>query len=68
MRSGTWTRGVDYGAGSAARPGKVPKPDWLPRTSELAKVRDGLVEVGFSEAERHQILAGNWLRVYREVF
>jgi membrane dipeptidase len=68
MRSGTWTRGVDYGAGSAARPGKVPKPDWLPRTSELARVREGLIEVGFSAAERDQILAGNWLRVYREVF
>jgi microsomal dipeptidase-like Zn-dependent dipeptidase len=68
MRSGNWSRGVDYGAGSAARPGKVPKPDWLPRTSELAKVRDGLIEVGFSEAERHQIMAGNWLRVYRDVF
>lgn len=68
MRTGHWTRGVDYGAGSSVRPGKVPKPDWLPRTSELSKVRAGLLEVGFSEAERDQILAGNWLRVYRAVF
>lgn len=68
MRSGHWTRGVDYGAGSAARPGKVPKPEWLQRTSDLAKVRQGLLDVGFSESERDKILFGNWLRVYREVF
>jgi microsomal dipeptidase-like Zn-dependent dipeptidase len=68
MRTGHWTRGVDYGAGSAARPGKMAKPDWLPRTSELGRVREGLLEVGFSTAERDQILAGNWLRVYRAVF
>ena len=51
-----------------SRPGKVAKPDWLPRTSELARVREGLIEVGFSAAERDQILAGNWLRIYRDVF
>lgn len=68
MRSGHWTRGIDYGAGSAKQPGKVAKPDWLPSPIDLAKVRDGLLEVGFSATERDQILAGNWLRVYRQVF
>ncbi len=68
MRSGHWTRGVDYGAGSAARPGKVPKPDWLPNPNDLAKVSAGLLDVGFSATERDLILAGNWLRVYRKVF
>ena len=33
MRKGRWTRGVDYGAGSAARPGKVPPADWLTELS-----------------------------------
>jgi membrane dipeptidase len=68
MRMGLWTRGVDYGAGSASRPGKVPKPDWLPRTSALAAVRDELQRIGFSSAERDKILGGNWMRLYRSVF
>jgi microsomal dipeptidase-like Zn-dependent dipeptidase len=68
MRQGYWTQEVDYGAGSAQRPGKVPKPDWLPRTSELRKVREGLARVGFNDDERQKILGGNWLRLYREVF
>ena len=29
MRMGRWTRGVDYGAASAARPGKAPPPAWF---------------------------------------
>lgn len=68
MRMGYWTRGTDFGAGSAARPGKAPKPDWLPRTSALAAVAGGLKTVGFSDEERDKILSGNWLRLYREVF
>ena len=68
MRMGLWTRGVDYGAGSPAQPGKVAKPDWLPRTSALCAIRDGLLRVGFSPEERDKILAGNWMRVYRANF
>ena len=31
MRMGRWTRGIDYGAASAARPGKAPPPDSVRR-------------------------------------
>jgi microsomal dipeptidase-like Zn-dependent dipeptidase len=68
MRQGYWTQDTEYGAGSAKRPGKVPKPDWLPQTNELAKVREGLARIGFNDEERRKILSGNWLRLYREVF
>lgn len=68
MRQGHWTRGVDYGAGSAANPGKVPKPAWLTRPSDLAAVGDALVATGFSTAERDKILYGNWMRLFRTVF
>ncbi len=68
MRAGFWTRGVDYGAGSAAKPGKVPKPDWLPRTSALAAVGDGFARAGFSAEECEKLLGGNWERLYRDVF
>lgn len=68
MRMGRWTRGIDYGAGSASRPGKTPPPDWFTQAADLGKVPDGLREVGFAPAEIDKILFGNWHRVYREVF
>jgi len=68
MRMGRWTRGVDYGAGSAARPGKVPPADWFKSVADLSLIPAGLAEVGFSPEEVEKIAAGNWLRLYREVF
>jgi membrane dipeptidase len=68
MRRGRWTRGVDYGAGSAANPGKVSKPDWLLKAGQLASVAGGLKRVGFNAEEIGKITGGNWLRLYRAVF
>ena len=68
MRKGRWTRSVQYGAGSVARPGAVSKPDWMPQAGGLRAVIEGLKSVGFSAEETHKITALNWLRVYRDVF
>jgi membrane dipeptidase len=68
MRKGRWTRGVDYGAGSAARPGKVPPADWLMDLSGLGTVPGGLARAGFSPAEVDKITHKNWLRVYADTF
>ncbi|TKT78216.1 membrane dipeptidase [Aquamicrobium sp. LC103] len=68
MRKGRWTRSVQYGAGSAAAPGAVSKPDWLPAADRLADLADGLADVGFSAEEVGKIMGGNWLRLYRSVF
>jgi membrane dipeptidase len=68
MRQGRWTRSVQYGAGSAAVPGKVAKPDWMPRIGALGGVRAGLAEVGFNPEETDKVCAGNWLRLYQSVF
>ncbi|MBX3550930.1 MAG: dipeptidase [Pseudolabrys sp.] len=68
MRRGQWTRGIDYGAGSAARPGKVPPADWFQELSGIGTVEPALRRAGFSDAEADKIANGNWLRVYRAVF
>jgi len=68
MRKGRWTRGVDYGAGSAARPGKVAPPDWFSSVRDLSKITEGLKRAGFSQAETDKITHSNWLRLYRDVF
>ena len=68
MRMGRWTRGVDYGAASAAKPGKAAPPDWFPTVADIGRIEGGLARVGFSPAEVAKITHGNWLRVYEAVF
>ncbi|HUA53079.1 MAG TPA: membrane dipeptidase [Candidatus Sulfotelmatobacter sp.] len=68
MRMGRWTRGVDYGAGSAARPGKVPPADWFTQVHQIGTIPAALARVGFNAAEVEKITSGNWLRVYAAAF
>ena len=68
MRMGRWTRGIDYGAASAARPGKAPPPDWFQTLQDMDKIPNGLRSVGFSEEEVDKITHANWLRLYRATF
>jgi microsomal dipeptidase-like Zn-dependent dipeptidase len=68
MRKGRWTRGEDFGAASAARPGKAPPPDWFPEVHDIGRIEGGLATVGFSPEEVAKIAHGNWLRVYEAVF
>jgi len=68
MRKGRWTRGVDYGAGSAARPGKVPPADWFTELSGISTIPGALSRAGFNKEEVDKITHKNWLRVYGEVF
>lgn len=68
FRRGYWTRDVDYGAGSAQRPGKTPKPDWLLTVDRLGVLEQGLRDIGFSAEEAGKIMGGNWLRLYETVF
>ncbi|HLI11647.1 MAG TPA: membrane dipeptidase [Alphaproteobacteria bacterium] len=68
MRMGRWTRGVDFGAASAARPGKAPPPAWFVEARHLARIPEGLRKIGFAREEVDKITSGNWLRLYGEVF
>ncbi|MCH4813871.1 membrane dipeptidase [Halomonas neptunia] len=68
MRMGRWTREVDYGAASAARPGKVPPPDWFQNVEDMNVIPGGLSLVGFSPEEVNKITHGNWLRLYAATF
>ena len=68
MRMGRWTRGVDYGAASPAKPGKAPPPEWFVEIHHLNRIPEGLRQVGFSADEVERIISGNWLRLYNDVF
>ncbi|HMK81474.1 MAG TPA: membrane dipeptidase [Xanthobacteraceae bacterium] len=68
MRSGRWTRSVQYGAGSATNAAPSEKPAWLKRIAGLASVAPALAKIGFARQEVEKITSGNWLRLYGEVF
>lgn len=68
MRTGRWTRGADYGAGSATNAGKAAPPDWFQKLEDMAVIPGGLKAVGFDQAEIDKITHGNWLRLYAQTF
>ena len=68
MRMGRWSRVVNFGAGSASRPGKVPEPEWLESTETFPAIPEALARRGFSPADVAKIAGENWMRVYGEVF
>ena len=68
MRSGRWTKDVDYGEGSAAAPGFPPMPDWFADNRDFGRIAEGLARTGLSAAEVEGIMGGNWLRFFAESF
>ncbi|TFL16828.1 membrane dipeptidase [Jannaschia formosa] len=68
MRSGRWTKAVDYGEGSADAPGFPPQPGWFTDNRDVPGLAAGLRAVGFSAAETDAIMGGNWYRFFAEAF
>ncbi|WP_297771045.1 membrane dipeptidase [uncultured Roseovarius sp.] len=68
MRSGRWTKTVDFGEGSAADPGFPPMPQWFGGNEDFGNIAVGLRSVGLSEAEVAAIMGGNWQRFFADAF
>ena len=68
MRSGRWTKKIDYGEGSAAAPGFPPMPTWFQDNRDFDTIEGGLRTVGFNEREVAGIMGANWYRFYSESF
>jgi microsomal dipeptidase-like Zn-dependent dipeptidase len=68
MRTGRWTKQVDFGEGSAENPGFPPQPVWFRDNRDFAVIGDGLRAAGFSAEEAGLIMGGNWLRFFDENF
>ena len=64
MRVGRWTKGVDYGEGSADRPGFPATPDWFRDNRDWPNLEAGLRAAGFSDEEVAGIMGENWLRFW----
>ncbi|HEU4825277.1 MAG TPA: membrane dipeptidase, partial [Dongiaceae bacterium] len=68
MRSGRWTKKVDFGEGSAAIPGFPEMPAWFRDNRDFGNIAAGLRKVGMSDAEVAAIMGGNWLRFFADSF
>ncbi|MTH35897.1 membrane dipeptidase [Paracoccus limosus] len=68
MRSGRWTKTVDYGEGSADAPGFPPMPSWFRDNRDFGSLRDGLAAAGLDPATIDGVMGGNWLEFFRISF
>ncbi len=68
MRTGRWTKQIDYGEGSPANPGFPPQPDWFKDNTDFPNLADGLQKVGFNDSEIAGLMGDNWLRFFDENF
>lgn len=68
MRTGRWTKELDFGEGSAAAPGFPDMPDWFLDNRDFGNIEKGLRKTGLSESETAGIMGGNWYRFFAENF
>jgi membrane dipeptidase len=68
MRTGRWTKKIDYGEGSATNAGFPPMPSWFNDNRDFGNIRDGLLAAGLSDDDVKGIMGGNWLRFYDRSF
>lgn len=68
MRTGRWTKHVDYGEGSADAPGFPPMPDWFQDNRHFGAIRDGLLRTGLGAKNVDGIMGVNWARFFEDSF
>lgn len=68
MRVGRWSKEIDYGEGSADKPGFPPQPEWFTDNRSFPGLRQGLLNAGFSVVDTEKVLGLNWLNFFRENF
>ena len=68
MRTGRWTKTVDYGEGSKDAAGFPPMPGWFGDNRDFSNIAAGLRAVGFDKDEVAAIMGGNWARFFAAAF
>ena len=68
MRSGRWTKQVDFGEGSKDSPGFPPQPGWFRDNGDFPNLEQGLASVGFSDPEIAAVVGQNWLDFFDRSF
>ena len=68
MRSGRWTKRVDFGEGSAENPGFPAMPHWFRDNRDFRNIATGLRAAGLSQSSVAAVMGGNWYRFFNESF
>lgn len=68
MRTGRWTKVVDYGEGSKDAPGFPQMPGWFRDNRDFRNIAEALRKTGFSVAEVESIMGGNWAKFFAASF
>lgn len=68
MRTGRWTKTVDFGEGSADAPGFPAMPSWFHDNRDFGRIADGLRAAGMGDAVIAKIMGGNWLAFFAKSF
>lgn len=68
MRTGRWTKRIDYGEGSASDAGFPPMPSWFKDNRDFGNIEEGLKAVGLTDEDVDKVMGNNWLRFYDENF
>ena len=68
MRVGRWTKAIDYGEGSADKPGFPPMPTWFQDNRHFGAIREGLAAAGMDAQGIDGVMGANWHRFYADSF
>ncbi|NCF26029.1 MAG: membrane dipeptidase [Gammaproteobacteria bacterium] len=68
MRSGRWTKQVDFGEGSQDNAGFPSQPQWFRDNRDFPNLDQGLASAGFSQQEVAMIAGQNWLDFFERSF
>jgi len=68
MRSGRWTKRVDFGEGSADAPGFPAMPEWFRDNRDFGRIAEGLRAAGLSAEDVGAVMGGNWARFFADGF
>ena len=68
MRVGRWTKSIDYGEGSADKPGFPDMPNWFGGNLDFSNISTGLKNTGMDASIISKVMGGNWFNFFRNSF
>ncbi len=68
MRVGRWTKSIDYGEGTADKPGFPDMPSWFGGNLDFTNLSTGLKNTGMDAALISKVMGGNWFKFFSESF
>ena len=68
MRVGRWTKGIDFGEGSADAPGFPTMPEWFQDNRDFGRIEQGLRAAGMTDQDVAAVMGENWYRFFSESF